>query len=59
NSTNAPGEIRIVSRWNAAAQMTNTTDVFYLSMQKYNFVIEPGSGYWVWVNVATTLRYNP
>ncbi|MEM3612103.1 MAG: S8 family serine peptidase [Thermoplasmata archaeon] len=59
NSTNSAGEIRIVSRWNATAQMTNTTDVFYLAMQKYNFVIEPGRGYWVWVNVATTLRYNP
>lgn len=59
NSTNAPGEIRIISRWNASAQVTNTTDVFYLSMGKYNFLIEPGRGYWVWVNAATTLRYRP
>ncbi|MCX8174389.1 MAG: S8 family serine peptidase [Thermoplasmata archaeon] len=59
NSTNTAGEIRIISRWNASAQMTNTTDVFYLSLQKYNFVIEPGRGYWVWTNTATTLRYRP
>ncbi|MGC9061032.1 MAG: hypothetical protein ACP5JR_07385, partial [Thermoplasmata archaeon] len=57
NSTNAVGEIRIVSRWDASAQITATTDVFYLSMQKYNFLIEPGRGYWVWTSVATTLYY--
>jgi len=59
NSTDTAGQIRIVSRWDAVHQVTNTTDVFYLSMQKYNFIIEPGRGYWVWVSTATTLRYNP